>query len=138
KMPTRGCFYFLGLSAALFNLSTFIVMGHLVAFGEEQGFAPLAAASLISVMLGVSLFSRLSVGYMSDRHGAYRTLAAMAFFYVVGVLVLVAAQSYLAVVISVSMLDFGFGGYLPGYAILVRKMFPANEVGRRITEIYFL
>ena len=30
-----------------------------------------------------------------------------------------------------------FGGYLPGYAILVRDIFPAEQAGRRIAEIYF-
>ncbi|MDO8777463.1 MAG: hypothetical protein Q7K57_53860 [Burkholderiaceae bacterium] len=35
------------------------------------------------------------------------------------------------------LIGLGFGGYMPGYAVLVREMFPAAQAGRRITEIYF-
>lgn len=137
ERPTTYDFISLGMSLALFNLSAFVVMGHLTAFGEEQNFAPLAAATLLSVMLGVTLFSRLSTGYISVRWGTYRVLLGMSALYVLGVALLATSQSYFAVATSVVLIGLGFGGYIPGYAILVRKMFPTCEAGRRIAEIYF-
>ncbi|UUZ66138.1 hypothetical protein LP414_23135 [Polaromonas sp. P1(28)-13] len=35
------------------------------------------------------------------------------------------------------LVGLGFGGFVPGYAILVREMFPAAQAGRRIADIYF-
>jgi MFS family permease len=137
KNPIRSWFFLLGLSMALSNLSMFVVMGHLTAYGEEQGFAPFAAAALLSMMMGITLFSRLSAGYISGRWGAYRVAVLMSALHVFGAACLATSQSYAAIAASVVLMGLGFGGYIPAYAILVRKMFPAQESGRRIAEIYF-
>lgn len=39
---------------------------------------------------------------------------------------------------AVLFIGLGFGGYLPTYAAIVRRMFPAEEAGRRLTELYLL
>lgn len=39
---------------------------------------------------------------------------------------------------GVVVIGIGFGGYLPGYAMTVREMFPEQQAGRRISEVYFL
>ena len=140
--PTRAVidpsgFFLLGLCMALFNLATFIAIGHLTAFGEERGFAPAMAAAITSVMLGVTLVSRLSMGRLSQRFGHYRALAAVSALHVLGVVLLAASDNYWAVLVAVLLIGLGFGGYVPAYAVLVRDLFPAAQAGRRIAEVYF-
>lgn len=135
--PARGAFVVLGLCIALSNHASFIVIGHLTAFGEERGFAPAAAAALVSVMLGVTLVSRLSAGRLSRRWGRYRVLLAMSMLLVFGIGWLAMVQGAIAIAVGAILIGLAFGGYLPGYAILVREMFPAAQAGRRIAEIYF-
>lgn len=130
-------FFLLGLCMALFNLATFIAIGHLTAFGEERGFAPAMAAAITSVMLGVTLVSRLSMGRLSQRFGHYRALAAVSALHVLGVVLLAASDNYWAVLVAVLLIGLGFGGYVPAYAVLVRDLFPAAQAGRRIAEVYF-
>lgn len=135
--PSRGGFLMLGLCMALSNHASFIVIAHLTAFGEERGFAPAAAAAGVSAMLGVSLVSRLSVGQLSAKWGSYNILLAMSVLLAIGTGVLALAQGPLAIGIGAAAMGLAFGGYLPGYAILVRELFPAEQAGRRISEIYF-
>lgn len=133
----RGGFLMLGLCMALSNHASFMVISHLTAFGEEQGFAPAAAAALVSAMLGVTLVSRLSTGKLSHRWGRYRMLVAMSLLLAFGMAWLAMAKGSVAITLGAVLIGLGFGGYVPGYAILVREMFPAAQAGRRIAEIYF-
>lgn len=133
----RGSFLMLGLCMALSNHASFMVIAHLTAFGEEQGFAPAAAAALVSAMLGVALVSRLSAGKLAHGWGRYRVLLAMSLLLAVGMAWLAMAQGTVAITLGVVLIGLGFGGYVPGYATLVREMFPAAQAGRRIADIYF-
>lgn len=134
---SRGVFLVLGLCIGLSNHASFIVIGHLTAFGEEQGFAPAAAAALVSAMLGVTLVSRLSAGQLSRRWGRYHVLLAMSMLLTCGLTWIAMVQGTVAITVGAILIGLAFGGYLPGYAILVREMFPAAQAGRRIAEIYF-
>ncbi len=133
----RGGFLVLGLCLALSNHASFMVIGHLTAFGEERGFSPAAAAALVSAMLGVTLASRLSAGFLSQRWGRYGMLLAMSVLLAFGMAWLAMATGPLTIMVGAVLIGLGFGGYMPGYAILVREMFPASQAGRRIAEIYF-
>lgn len=132
----REGFVLLGVCLALSNGASFMVITHLTAFGEEQGFAPAAAAALVSAMLGVTLASRLSTGKLSQRWGRYRTLVAMSVLLALGMTWLAIAQGPVQITAGAVLIGLGFGGYMPGYAILVREMFPAAQAGRRITELF--
>jgi MFS family permease len=133
----RGGFALLGLCMALFNLASFIVIGHLTAFGEEQGFAPAMAAAVISAMLGVTLVSRLLLGPLSRRWGRYGALVLVSALHLTGVLMLAAAHGHASMLVAVLFIGLGFGGYVPAYAVLARELFPARQAGQRIAEIYF-
>lgn len=128
----------LGVCLGLFNVATFLVMGHITAAGEERGATPAAAAALLSVMLGASLATRLGTAQLGVRLGRYRVLVAASVLHVAGLFWLSLSGGYAATAVGVALIGLGFGAYLPGYAVLARELFPVSQAGRCIAEIYFL
>lgn len=130
-------FTFLALGLALSNFANFVVMGHITAFGEETGLSPTDAAGILSVLLGTTLISRFSWGYLAIQFGEYRMLIAVSLLQVLGVAILAVQSSHPGILTAAVLIGLSFGAYLPGYAVAVRDMFPTEQAGRRITEIYF-
>lgn len=136
--PSRAGVAMLALSLASFNFSTFIVVGHLTAFGEEQGYSPMVSASLMSALLGVSLVSRLMVGQAGTRWGNLLVLSIVSTFLVAGTTLLWYSASRVAIWSATVLIGLGFGGYVPMYSVLIRELFPSREAGRRLAEIFFM
>lgn len=134
---SRGVFLTLGSCMALLNYATFVGIGHLTAFGEEQGYAPTTAALLVAALLGVGLVSRLSLGSLTPRFGTYRVIVVMASIQLTGMAALIVARQYPAIMAAALLIGFGFGGYLPAFAIFVRERCRPAEAGQRMAEIYF-
>lgn len=130
----------LGACLALSCFATFLVIGHITAAAEEAGAVPTLAAMLVSTMLGASLVTRLGGSTIGARWGHYRTLAWASVCHAVGsvALALSVGSSMAGMALGVGLMGIGFGAYLPGYAVLVREFFPANQAGRRIGEVNFL
>lgn len=127
----------LSISLGLSQVATFLVMGHITAAGEELGAAPATAAALVSVMLGASLATRLGTAQLGTRLGHYRMVVAATSLQVLGVLWISLSSGYMGIASGAALMGVGFGSYLPGYAVLARTLFPANQAGRRIAEMYF-
>lgn len=128
------------LAAALFcsNTANFGVAGHMVSYGEHVGFSPAAAGSLMAALFGITLFSRLGVGHKLARGGTYKVMVGTSLLHAVGVWVVVCSSAPWQLVAGLLCVGLGFGGYLPAYGSLVRSMFPAQEAGRRLAELYLL
>ena len=125
-----------GVAFALSNLATFVVIGHITALGEDLGFSPMKSATLLSTFLGVTFVSRIGYGYLAVRWGKYPLLLTVTTMHVGGIAILAAAATYMEMTIGLVVIGISFGGYIPGYAVLVSDMFPKVQVGRRIGEIY--
>jgi len=136
----RGGRSILLLGATLWcaNTATFGIAGHMVAYGEDVGLAPAAAGLLMATLFGITLFSRLGVGHWLARGGIYRMLLAMSLLHMTGAWLVLAASTPLQLVLAVTVVGLGFGGYLPAYGSLVRSMFPTAQAGRRLSELYFM
>jgi MFS family permease len=128
------------LGTALFcsNTATFGIAGHMVAYGESVGMGPAGAGALMSVLFGITLFSRLGAGAWLARHGAFRTMLAMLLLHLAGAWGVFVSSSQASLLIALVATGLGFGGYLPAFGSLVRSMFPAKEAGRRLSELYLL
>lgn len=133
---SRSQFLLLGACFSLSNAATYVAVGHLTAYGEERGYTVLAAAGLLSVMLGVVIISRLLFGSFASRFGTWAALAAITALHATGALWLAASDQYLQSVLGAILLGLGFGGYVPGYALLVLESFPVDEAGKRTSQIY--
>lgn len=118
------------------NLAAFIVIAHLIAFAEERGFAALAAAQLLSVLLGVSLLSRLAGGWFADRFGIAPTVLGATTLQACGCLLLALSSEPMALHGATVLIGLGFGAFLPGYGAWVRKLTPRLDAGKYMTRVY--
>jgi MFS family permease len=106
---------------------------HLVAYCTDLGFGPAVGASMLSMMLGLGIISRVGSGLIADRIGGLSTLligsAAQG-----ASLILYMGFNGLASLYAISAL-FGLvqGGIVPCYAIIVRDYFPPKEAGTRVS-----
>jgi MFS family permease len=126
------------LALCLSNLAGFIAIGHLTAYGDEQGLSSTLSATLLSALLGVALLSRLSIQALSARWGPPRALLAMTVVQWLGTLALFSGHGLGSMLTGAVLMGLGFGGYLPSYPVIMRSMFPNHQAGRRISEVYFL
>ena len=124
----------LGLS----TLATFVMIGHLTSYGEEQGFSSHVSATLLPTLLGVALISRLSVSSMLARWGGARVLLIISAIHWVGITVIALSTGLVSILIGAIFIGIGFGGYLPSYAVMLSGIFPRHQTGRRISEVYSL
>jgi MFS family permease len=133
--PWRFVGYCSGI--ALFNFATFLVLGHLAAYGEERGFTTVHAALLMPMLLGSTLPFRLGLSLLNKWCGTDRMLAISGFALISGLCMLLTSTTYIGIGISVMVIGVGFGVYIPGFAVAVREMFPPSAAGQRIGEVYF-
>ena len=136
--PVKRRVFLLCLALCLSNLASFIAIGHLTSYGDEQGLSSALSATLLSTLLGVALLSRLSIQAMGAWWGQSRALLAMTAVQWLGTLILLAAHGLGSILMGAVLIGLGFGGYLPSYPVIVRAMFPNHQAGRRISEVYFL
>lgn len=123
---------------SLSSFSTFIVLGHMTAYGDEQGLTSTLSAALMSTLMGATLLSRLSIGALGLRFGRTRVLVAISAVHTAGALCMLVNDGLVSILAGSVLIGLGFGGYLPSYPIIMRNLFPAAQAGRRISEIYFL
>src|SRR5690606_1342547 len=109
---------------------------HLTAYGEESGYSILAAAGLLSTLLGVVIVSRVAFGFLAARCGTWAALLLVSALHAAGATWLALSQDYTQSARGAALIGLGFGGYVPGYALLVLQSFPASEAGKRTSQIY--
>lgn len=123
----------------LVNSATFIIIAHLVALAEEQGFSPSLASGLLTVLLGSSLISRLMSGGWADRGNAIPSLLACTFLIPLGgaLLLFGSGSSALLIAGGCVTIGLGYGGVFPAYVHLVRKAFSGAAAGTSISVMFF-
>lgn len=139
RPPASGVRTFLSVCVVLvpLNGASFMVIAHLVPYGEESGLAPAASATLLASLLGVTLVSRLISGALMDRGPARHVLLPCALLIPFGVLILLHGNDRFALLILGALsLGFGYGGVFPIFAHLVRSAFPAAVTGTWLSAMF--
>lgn len=122
----------------LLNAGSFIVIAHLVALGEEQGLPAALSAGTLSVLLGVTLISRLGGGALLDRTHPGGVLVVCIALLPVGILMLETGSGSIYLMITGAiLLGLGYGGVFPALTHIVRASFPSNRAGTWISAMFF-
>lgn len=104
---------------------------------SDLGHSMALGATMLTVILTVSLISLLTLGHIADRIGGLRTLVIASAMQAVALVLYANFESLPMLYASAVVFGLGFGGLVPSYAIVIRELFPAHQVGWRIASTFF-
>ena len=105
---------------------------HLVSHVSDLGFGLGNGAAVLSVALAGAFVSRLTWGAVSDRIGGIATLLLTSAWQALALLGLALVDGLTAIFLVAAFFGLGYGGIVPAYAVIVREVFDASHVGRRL------
>jgi MFS family permease len=108
---------------------------HIVAYCSDLGFSAGAGATMLSLMLGFGVASRLISGYLSDWIGGIGTLIMGSGLQLLALLLYIPFEGLNSLYIISAVFGLAQGGIVPSYALIVRDNFPAREAGMRISTV---
>jgi MFS family permease len=115
-----------------------IPMVHVVNHVQDLGFSFARAAECMSVLFFCGVVSRLGWGWISDRIGGFRTLLSSSSCQFLALVLLMVVDDLAGLYAASAIFGLAFGGIIPSYSIVIRDLYPADEAGRRMGNVYFL
>jgi predicted MFS family arabinose efflux permease len=97
--------------------------------------SPPPPATMLSLMLGFGIVSRLASGWISDRIGGLRTLLLGSLLQGVALLLFLPFDSLVSLYVIAALFGLFQGGIVPSYAIIVRESFAPQEAGQRVGTV---
>ena len=105
---------------------------HIVAYCADLGYGVAQGASMLSLMLGFGIVSRIASGWIADRVGGIKTLLLGSTLQCVALVFYLIDDSLNSLYLASAMFGLFQGGIVPSYAIIVREYFPPQEAGLRV------
>jgi MFS family permease len=91
---------------------------------------------MLSLMLGLGVFSRLASGFVADRIGGIGTLIIGSSLQCLALLFYLPFDGLTSLYLVSALFGLSQGGIVPSYALIVRDYFPAREAGTRISLVF--
>lgn len=105
---------------------------HIVAYCADLGYGAARGASMLAVMLGFGIISRIGSGWLADRIGGLRTLLLGSVLQGAALLLYTQFDGLGALYVISALFGLFQGGIIPSYAVVVREFYPAREAGARV------
>ncbi|OFX06475.1 MAG: MFS transporter [Alphaproteobacteria bacterium RIFCSPHIGHO2_12_FULL_66_14] len=105
---------------------------HIVAYCADLGYGVAQGATMLSLMLGFGIVSRIGSGWIADRVGGIKTLLLGSTLQCVALVFYLIDDSLNSLYLASALFGLFQGGIVPSYAIIVREYFPPKEAGFRI------
>ncbi len=113
----------------LYASTIFLVMTHLVRHARDIDFSPMEAATVLSLIGGISIAGRVLLGITSDRIGRKLTAIICALLQAGAMVWLIWAQDLWMLYLFALVYGFAFGGVSPVMAALVSDTFGLSRIG---------
>jgi MFS family permease len=104
----------------------------MVAYCGDLGYGPVAGTQMLSLMLGLGIFSRIGSGFIADRIGGLATVMLGSVLQALSLTLFVGFTSMPSLYLISALFGLVQGGIVPSYAIIIREYFPAAQAGARI------
>ncbi|AMO22525.1 MFS transporter [Ramlibacter solisilvae] len=108
---------------------------HIVAYCADLGYGAARGATMLSLMLGFGIVSRLASGWISDRIGGLRTLLLGSVLQCVALLLFLPFDGLASLFVISALFGLFQGGIVPSYAIIIRESFAPQEAGARVGTV---
>ena len=105
---------------------------HIVAYCGDLGYGVARGATMLSLMLGFGIISRIGSGWAADRLGGVATLLLGSSLQGVALLLFLGFDSLTSLYVISALFGLFQGGIVPSYAIITREYFPPGEAGTRV------
>ncbi len=110
---------------------------HIVAHVSDLGMDPARGAELLAFILALSFFSRIAIGVLADKAGAFVSLLVGSALQAAGLALFAFADGLGGLFLAALLFGAGFGGLIPCYTVAARALYRPEDVGWRIGVIYF-
>jgi MFS family permease len=106
---------------------------HIVAYCADLGYGLARGATMLSLMLGFGIVSRIASGWIADKVGGVKTLLLGSTLQCLALVVYMIDDSLNSLYLASALFGLFQGGIVPSYAIIVREYFPPKEAGFRVS-----
>ena len=91
---------------------------------------------MLSVLLGVAFFARVTWGGISDKIGGLPTLCISSVLQALALCLYLFVDSLIGLYAISVFFGVAFAGIVPSYAVILRQHFPVSEIGQRVGVIF--
>jgi MFS family permease len=110
---------------------------HVVPLAMDRGIDAPTAATILTVMMMVSITGRVGIGKVADAIGGVRALFLASATQTALIFWFTRMGSPASFYIAAVLFAVGYGGVIPAYAIIVRELVPARRVGVLMGVVMF-
>jgi MFS family permease len=108
---------------------------HIVAYSGDLGHGVARGATMLSLMLGFGVVSRLASGWICDRIGGRRTLLLGSSLQALALVLFLPFDGLVSLYVVSALFGLFQGGVVSAYAVIIREFFPPEEAGVRVGTV---
>jgi MFS family permease len=128
----------LGLAGLCCCVAMSMPQVHIVAYCGDLGYGAARGATMLSLMLGFGVISRVASGWVADHIGGIPTLLIGSLAQMTALLLYLGLTSLNGLYLASALFGLFQGGLVPSYTIIIRECFPAREAGARVGVVIML
>jgi len=130
-------FWILSLVQFCFFFCIQVIIVHIVPHAIDIGISAIVAASITSIIAGISVIGRLSTGFISDKVGGRLLLIACIFLATLALLWLLFAKETWMLYIFAIIFGIAYGGGVPLQTIIGAELFGPSSLGMILAVLMF-
>ncbi|MFO1035145.1 MAG: MFS transporter [Hyphomicrobiales bacterium] len=108
---------------------------HIIAYCVDLGYGAASGATMLSLLLGFGVLSRLASGLVADKVGGVGTLIFGSTLQCLALIFYIPFNGLTSLYVVSALFGLSQGGIVPSYALIIRDNFPAREAGWRISMV---
>jgi MFS family permease len=129
---------YLGMAGVMCCICMAIPALHIVSLALDAGISAQAAASVLTLLMVLSIVGRVGIGKVADSIGGLRAVWLASFGQTVTIFWFTQVHTLAGLYVVALLFAPGYGGVIPAYAVVVRELVPAHRIGGVLGWVLFL